>query len=91
MGLLGPDHVSSTEGQRSGSANGAGNRGLSSHCRVDKTYKADVKIITLNTVTRATVPRSRSAHSHGEGGAPEDVKIMVEIFQAEKGVQANRA
>ena len=79
-------------------------------CRLDKTYKADIKRVTLYMVSRekrllvlealgqteAERKCGRApAHSHGtratdlSGRSSEDVKITVEAFLAEKGVQAN--
>ena len=69
-------------------------------CRLDKTYKADMKKITLNIVSpekRLLVPKAldQTAHGHGKratsvsGRSAEDVKILVKVFLAERGVQAN--
>ena len=72
-------------------------------CRLDKTYKADIKRITLNIVspekrllvleglsqTEAERKYPRTRATDLSGGSSEDVKFTVKAFLAEKGMQAN--
>ena len=68
-------------------------------CRLDTTYKADVKRITLRS-TRANKGRAQvrtsSTHSTGtrapdiSGRSLEDLKIKVKAFLVERGKQAAR-
>ena len=73
-------------------------------CGLDKTYTADVKRITLNIVSpeKRLLVLEEAERKYGRAPPPghgtttdvskrsaEDVKIMVEAFLTERGVQAN--
>ena len=88
VGILGPGQVSPAVDARTAQGTAAYWTQICDEvrfCRLDKTYKADIKRVTLGPTdscgkSAASVP----------GRSSEDVKIIVKAFLAEQGVQANR-